>query len=62
MLAWGVVGAVSSFSQLHRAGRIDRDLDDLARFTGRFVVRSLAASDAIADEVAAGTLPDLVPL
>ena len=62
MLAWGVVGTVSSFSQLHRTGRIDRDLDDLATFTGRFVVRSLAASDAIADEVEAGTLPDLVPL
>ena len=62
MLAWGVVGTVSSFSQLHRTGRIDRDLDDLAAFAGRFVVRSLAASDAIADEVEAGTLPALVPL
>ena len=62
MLAWGVVGTVSSFSQLHRTGRIERELDELASFAGRFVVRSLAASDAIADEVEAGTLPDLVPL
>jgi AcrR family transcriptional regulator len=60
MLAWGVVGTVSSFSQLHRAGRIDRDLVELAAFAGRFVVRSLAASDAIAAEVEA--LPDLVRL
>ena len=62
MLAWGVVGTVSSFSQLHRTGRIERDLDELAAFAGRFVVRSLAASDAIADEVEAGTLPDLLKL
>jgi AcrR family transcriptional regulator len=62
MLAWGVVGTVSSFSQLHRTGRIDRPLDELAAFAGRFVVRSLAASDRVADEVEAGTLPDLVGL
>lgn len=60
MLAWGVVGTVSSFSQLHRTGRIDRDLEELAAFAGRFVVRSLAASDAIADEVTSGTLDGLV--
>jgi AcrR family transcriptional regulator len=60
MLAWGVVGTVSSFSQLHRAGRIDRSLDELASFAGRFVVRSLAASDQIATEVEAGSPPNLV--
>src|SRR5688500_5928768 len=27
MLAWGVVGWVSSFSNLHRSGRLDRPLD-----------------------------------
>ena len=48
MLAWGVVGAVSSYSHLHRTGRITEPLDAVARFTGRFVVRSLAASDEIA--------------
>jgi AcrR family transcriptional regulator len=54
MLAWGVVGTVSSFSQLHRTGRIDTSLDDLAAFAGRFVVRSLAASDEIATAVEQG--------
>lgn len=62
MLAWGVVGAVSSFSHLHRTGRIDRSLDDLATFAGRFVVRAMAASDEIAEATNAGTLPDLVRL
>jgi AcrR family transcriptional regulator len=57
MLAWGVVGTVSSFSQLHRTHRIDRPLDELASFAGRFVVRSLAASDEIAAEVEAGVSP-----
>ncbi len=62
MLAWGVVGTVSSFSHLHRTGRIEQTLDELATFAGRFVVRSLAASDEIASETEAGILPDLVPL
>jgi AcrR family transcriptional regulator len=59
MLAWSLVGTVSSFSHLHRTGRIDRSIDDLATFTGRFVVRALAASDEIADLALAGALPDL---
>ena len=54
MLAWGVVGTVSSLSQLHRTGRLDVSLDDLAAFAGRFVVRSLAASDEIALAVERG--------
>jgi len=49
MLAWGVVGSVSSFSHLHRTGRIEQPLRELAVFAGRFIVRSLAASDEIAE-------------
>lgn len=60
MLAWSLVGTVSSFSHLHRTGRIDRTIDELAEFTGRFIVRALAASDEIAEETLAGTLPNLV--
>ena len=48
MLAWGVVGTVSSYSHLHRTGRLDWSLDDVARFTGRFVVHALASSDEVA--------------
>ena len=49
LLAWGVVGAVSSFSHLYRTGRLgDVSVLDVMRFTGRFVVRALAASDGIA--------------
>ena len=59
MLAWSLVGTVSSFSHLHRTGRIDRSLDELAQFAGRFVVRALAASDEIAEEASSGALPDL---
>jgi AcrR family transcriptional regulator len=42
LLAIGVVTAVSSFSDALRAGRVDRDIDSLADFVGRLVVRSLA--------------------
>lgn len=56
MLAWGVVGTVSSFSHLHRTGRIQKTLDELATFAGRFVVRALAASD----EAAAKTEAEVV--
>ncbi len=59
MLAWGVVATVSSFASLHRTGRIDRTVDELAEFAGRFVVRALAASDEVAKTAAAGTLSDL---
>ncbi len=56
MLAWGVVGTVSSFSHLHRTGRLDQTIDELATFAGRFVVRALASSDDVAARVEAGTL------
>ena len=59
MLAWGVVATVSSFSQLHRTGRLDVSVDDLAAFAGRFVVRSLAASDEIARAVEQGVDVDI---
>jgi AcrR family transcriptional regulator len=48
LLALGVVGAVGTFSHYHRTGRLDLPLDELARFVGRWVVRSLAADDEIA--------------
>jgi hypothetical protein len=48
LLAVGVTGAVAYFNHLHRTGRIDGSLDDVARFVGRFVVRALAASDEVA--------------
>jgi AcrR family transcriptional regulator len=57
MLAWGVVGAVSSFSHLHRTGRIDRPLAEVAQFAGRFVVRSLAASEEAALAAETGAVP-----
>ena len=34
LLALGVVGAVAHFSHFHRSGRIEMDVDGLARFTG----------------------------
>jgi AcrR family transcriptional regulator len=55
LLAHGVVGAVAWFSHLHRTGRIDMPVDELADFTARFVVRALAADDeAAADAQACG--------
>jgi AcrR family transcriptional regulator len=48
LLALGVVGAVGTFSHFHRTGRLDLPLDELARFVGRWVTRSLAADDEIA--------------
>lgn len=57
MLAWGLVGMVSSYSHLHRTGRIDLPLDELAQFVGRFVVSSLAASDDVAAAAMRATGP-----
>ena len=37
LLALGVVGAVAHFSHFHRSGRIEMDVDDLARFVGDWV-------------------------
>jgi AcrR family transcriptional regulator len=56
MLAWAVVGWVSSFSNLHRTGRIDRPIDEVASFAGRFIVRALAADDSVAGEIELGSL------
>ena len=53
LLAHGVVGAVAWFSHLHRTGRIDLPVGELADFTGRFVVRALAADDEAAAQAQA---------
>jgi AcrR family transcriptional regulator len=41
LLALGVLGAVSSFSNAWRSGKIDLDTDDLAEFVGDWVTRAL---------------------
>lgn len=41
LLAIGVLGAVSSFSNAWRSGNIGLDTDELARFVGDWVVRAL---------------------
>ena len=41
LLALGVLGAVSSFSNAWRSGNIDLDTDDLADFVGGWVTRAL---------------------
>lgn len=48
LLAVGVTGTVAYFNHLHRIGRIDGDLDELAKFVGRFVVHALASCDEAA--------------
>ncbi|HVM08013.1 MAG TPA: TetR/AcrR family transcriptional regulator [Acidimicrobiales bacterium] len=53
MLAWGIVGAVSSYSHLHRTGRLEGPLEEIAAFAGRFVVYTLAASDDVARDACA---------
>lgn len=42
LLALGVLGAVSSFSNAWRGGRIDLTADELAQFVSDWVVRALA--------------------
>jgi AcrR family transcriptional regulator len=54
LLAWSVVGTVSTLSHLHHTGRIDRPLDEVAAFTGRLVVRALAAGDEVAADAERG--------
>jgi hypothetical protein len=54
LLALAVVGTVGYYSHHHRTGRTSVDIDDLARFVARTVVRALAAderaaADALAD-------------
>lgn len=43
LLAIGVHGAVSHFSHFHRSGRIELGVDELATFTGEWIVRALTA-------------------
>ena len=43
LLATGVLGAVSSFSNSLRAGQIDLRSDELATFVGEWVIRALGA-------------------
>lgn len=45
LLALGVVGTVGQFSHLHRTGRIELSLDELAGHVGRLVARLLAPDD-----------------
>jgi AcrR family transcriptional regulator len=51
LLARGVVGIVGVYSHFHRTGRTDAEIEELAPFVARFVVRSLAADDDIASAV-----------
>jgi AcrR family transcriptional regulator len=41
LLALGVVGAVAHFSHFHRSGRVEMNVDDLARFVGDWVTAAL---------------------
>lgn len=43
MLAIGVVGAVGIYTHSHRTGRLSVDIDELARYVGQSVARTLAA-------------------
>ena len=51
LLARGVVGIVGVYSHFHRTGRTDAEIEELAPFVARFVVRSLAADEEIATAV-----------
>lgn len=52
LLAYGVVGAVTTYCHFHRSGRLPgTTTDELAAFVARWVVRSLAADDDIARRV-----------
>jgi AcrR family transcriptional regulator len=44
LLAVGVVTTVSSYSDALRAGGLDTDVDELAEFVGRWVVRGLTSA------------------
>jgi AcrR family transcriptional regulator len=46
LYATGVLGAVSSFSHALRNGRLDVDVDELARFVGDWVVRALCGGSS----------------
>ena len=46
LAAVGVLGTVSYFSQSLRAGRVEIEVDELARFVGEWVVRALGSVNA----------------
>jgi AcrR family transcriptional regulator len=48
VLAYGIVGAVTTYSHFHRTGRITMTTPELAAAVGRWVVRALAADEEIA--------------
>lgn len=56
LAAVGVLGTVSYFSQSLRAGRIEIEIEDLARFVGNWVVRALGSD--VGSDIAA---PRLAP-
>ncbi|MFZ4718019.1 MAG: TetR/AcrR family transcriptional regulator [Ilumatobacteraceae bacterium] len=45
--AMGVMGAVSSFSNAHRMGRLQMPIDDLARLVGEWVTRAVTGRAAV---------------
>jgi hypothetical protein len=47
LYATGILGAVSSFSHALRAGKLDLDVHELARFVGDWVVRALSGEPAV---------------
>ena len=49
-LAHAVVGTVALFTHLHRTGALTLELDEVAAFAGRWVVRALAADEGTAAE------------
>jgi AcrR family transcriptional regulator len=49
LLALGILGAVSHYSLYLRTGRIDLGVDELARFAGDWVVRSVGGEVPVAD-------------
>ena len=48
LLAFGVVGTAGYYAHLHRTGRTNMAVDELAAFVGRFVVCSLASDEKLA--------------
>jgi AcrR family transcriptional regulator len=51
LLTFGVIGTVAYYSHFHRTGRLRVEVEELAAFVGRSVVRTLAADDEIATAV-----------
>jgi hypothetical protein len=49
LLALGILGAVSHYSLYLRTGRIDLGVDELARFAGDWVVRSVGGEVPVGD-------------